>query len=226
MNPLDGILGEAWRMYRTHARHLLTLAFVVYVVAAIIEAVLSGLLGTVGALLAAVVGIIAAYLLEAALVKAVDDVRDGRVDMSLTETIQAARPVVGRVAVASILAGLAIVIGLILVIVPGLYLLTIWSLIVPVLVLENVGIGDSFGRSQALVRGYAWHVFATIACVFLVLIVANIVIGLILLGLPNSVSSLLSSLISGTLVAPYLAVVVTLAYFRLRAAHQQAGTIA
>jgi hypothetical protein len=207
-------------MYRAHARHLLTIAFVIYLAAVIIEAVLSGLLGIFGALLASIVGLIAAFLVQAALVKAVEDVRDGRVDLSLSDTLQAARPAVGRVAIASILAGIAIGIGLILLIVPGLFLLTIWSLIVPVLVLEGVGVGASFGRSRELVRGFGWNVFGTLVTAFLILIAAGIVIGIILSPLPTSVGQIISGLISGTLVAPFLALVVTLGYFRLRGAHE------
>ncbi|MGI8676722.1 MAG: hypothetical protein ACR2JT_07305 [Nocardioidaceae bacterium] len=222
MNPMSGILGETWRMYRTYARHLLTIAFVVYVVAALLEALLAGTLGRLGALLSLIVGIIAASLLQAALVKAVEDVRDGRADMSLGATLQAARPSVGRVAVASILAGIAIGLGLILFIAPGLFLLTIWCLIVPVLVLEGVSIGASFGRSRQLVRGFGWQVFGPLVAVFLVLIVGDIVIGLSLASLPDALRRILSGLISGTLVAPFLALVVTLAYFRLLSAQNSA----
>ena len=39
-------------MYKAHASHLLTIAFVVYLLTAIVEAVFTGLLGVVGALLA------------------------------------------------------------------------------------------------------------------------------------------------------------------------------
>jgi hypothetical protein len=204
-------------MYRAHALHLLTIAFVIYVIAAIIEALLTGLAGWVGALLAAIVGIIAAYLLQAALVKAVQDVRDGRADLSLSETVQAARPYILTVAVASILAAIGIGIGLILFIIPGLFLLTIWCLIVPVIVIENVDIGGSFGRSRELVRGYGWHVFGTIVLVFLVLIVVGLLIGIALAALPDAVRGLISGVVSGTLIAPFLALVVTLAYYRLHA---------
>jgi hypothetical protein len=207
-------------MYRTHAAHLLTIAFVVYLVAVVLEALFQGLLGLVGALLASIVGIVAAYLLQSALVKAVDDVRDGRADMSLGETLQAARPFVGRVAIASILAGIAIVIGLVLFIVPGLYLLTIWCLISPVIVLEQATVGQAFSRSRDLVKGHGWQVFGTLILVFLVLIVASIIISLILSPLNPVVAQILSGLISGTLVAPFLAIVVTLGYFRLRGASQ------
>jgi len=105
-------------MYKAHARHLLAIAFVIYVAAAIIAAALS-LAGTFGTLLGSLVSIVAAFLLQAALVKAVQDVRDGRVDMSIGETVSAATPYLGAVIVASLLAGIAIVIGLALIIARG-----------------------------------------------------------------------------------------------------------
>jgi hypothetical protein len=205
-------------MYKAHARHLLTIALAVYLVAAVIQAVF-GLLGVVGALLAAVVSIVAGFLLQAALIKAVEDVRDGRVDLSFGETLQAARPAVGRVAVASILAGLAIGIGLVLLIAPGLYLLTIWCLIVPVIVLEGAGTTAAFSRSRELVRGYGWQVFGTLVLVFLLMLAVGLVLGIIFSALPTAASNFVSSIVSGTLAAPFLALVLTLGYFRLLAAH-------
>jgi hypothetical protein len=215
MNPLSGVLDEAWRMYKTHARHLLAIAFVIYLAAAIIAALVALAGGTIGALLAALVEIVAAFLLQATLVKAVQDVRDGRADMSISETVSAAMPYIWAVAGASILAGIAITIGLILVIVPGLYLITIWAVIVPVIVIERSGVFASFGRSQQLVRGRGWHVFATLVLVYVILLVVNIILGLIFSALPHALGSGLSSVISGTLIAPFLALVVTLVYYRL-----------
>ena len=216
MNPLSGVLSEAWEMYKTYAKHLLAIAFVIYVIAAIVAALLS-LAGTFGSLLGAVVSIVAAFLLQATLVKAVQDVRDGRVDMSIGETVRAATPYLGAVALASILAGIAIVIGLALVIVPGLYLITIWAVIVPVIVIERSGALAAFGRSRQLVRGRGWHVFATLVLVYVILLVVDIVLGLIFSALPHVLGSGLSQVISGTLISPFLALVVTLVYYRLSA---------
>ena len=109
-------------MYKAHAWHLLAIAFVIYLAAAVIAALFALGGTTVGAVLGSLVGIVAAFLLQAALVKAVQDVRDGRADLSLGETVRAATPYFWAVAGASILAGIAITIGLILIIVPGLYL--------------------------------------------------------------------------------------------------------
>jgi hypothetical protein len=210
-------LSEAWSIYKAHARHLLTIAFVIYVVAAAIETLL-GLLGTVGLLLAFIVSLVAAFLLQAALVKAVEDVRDGRVDLSLSETVQAARPAVGRVAITSFIAVLGIVIGLFLLVVPGLFLLTIWCLVVPVVVLEHKDTFAALERSRQLVRGHGWQVFGTLVLAFLVVLVTNVVIALILSALPTAATNFISEIVSGTLTAPFLALVLTLGYFRLLAA--------
>jgi hypothetical protein len=214
MNPLSGVLDEAWRMYKAFAAHLLAIALVIYVGAAILEGLLA-LAGTVGFWLGFVVSVVAAFLLQATLVKAVQDVRDGRADMSISETVSAALPYIGPVAGASILAAIAISIGLLLLIVPGLFLITIWAVIVPVIVIERAGVLASFGRSRELVRGRAWHVFGTLVLVYLIMLVVNIVLGLIFRALPHVLGSGLSVIISGTLISPFLALVVTLVYYRL-----------
>ncbi len=215
MNPLSGVLDEAWRMYKAHAKHLLAIAFIIYLIAAVIAALLALAGGTIGIVLGSLVEIIAAFVLQATLIKAVQDVRDGRVDLSIGDTVRAATPYIAPVAGASVLAGIAIAIGLFLVIVPGLFLITIWAVIVPVIVLERSGALASFGRSQQLVRGRGWHVFATLVLVYVILLVVNLLLALIFSALPHALSNGLSSIISGTLIAPFLAVVVTLVYYRL-----------
>jgi hypothetical protein len=134
-----------------------------------------------------------------------------------------ALPYVGSVAIASILASIGIAIGLALIIVPGLILLTFWSMIVPCIVIGRAGAIESFGRSWRTVRGHAWSVFGTFVVVFLILIVGEIVISAILLALPYAWRNFIADVVAGTLVAPYLAAVVTLVYYRLTAAHGQAA---
>jgi hypothetical protein len=223
MNPLSGVLDEAWRMYKTHARHLLAIAFAIYLIAAIITAVLALAGGTVGLLLGTLVSVIAAFVLQATLIKAVQDVRDGRADLSISETVNEALPYIWSVAGASILAGIAITIGLILIIVPGLFLITIWAVIIPVIVIERSGVLASFGRSRELVRGRGWHVFGTLVIVYIIMLVVNIILGLIFSTLPHVLGDGLSSVISGTLISPFLALVVTLVYYRLAGSMTPAG---
>jgi hypothetical protein len=158
-------------------------------------------------------------VVQASLIKAVQDVRDGRVDLDLGQTVQAAGPFILPVIGASILAGLGITIGLILFLVPGLILITFWCLIVPFIVLGGAGVFEAFGKSMRTVQGYAWRVFGTYVLVFVILIVFGLILGLILSFLPRYASSFLNNVISGTLIAPFLALVATLIYYRLTAAH-------
>jgi hypothetical protein len=210
-------------MYKTFAKHLLAIAFVIYLIAAIITALLALAGGTIGILLGSLVSIVAAFVLQATLVKAVQDIRDGHADLSVGQTVSEAMPFIGSVALASILAGLAITIGLILLIVPGLFLITIWAVIVPVIIIERSGALASFGRSRELVRGRGWHVFGTLVLVYIIMLVVNIVLGVIFSALPHVWGDGLSSVISGTLISPFLALVVTLVYYRLVGSAAPAG---
>jgi hypothetical protein len=62
-------------------------------------------------------------------------------------------------------------------------------------------------------------VFGTYVLVWLILIAFGIVLGLILVALPMFWRNFLNNLVSGTLVAPFLALVAALIYYRLTAAH-------
>jgi len=219
MNPLSGVISEAWALYRRYASHFILISFAIYLVISIVSALLSWGLGTFGTLLGTILSVFGMFLLQAALVKAVQDVRDGRVDLDLRRTVEAATPYIGTVAIASILASIGIGIGLVLIIVPGLILLTFWSLIVPEIVIGGSGAIDSFSRSWRTVRGYAWNVFGTYILVWLILIVGEFVIELILSAFPGGWSSFIAELVAGSLVAPFIATVVTTIYYRLTAAH-------
>jgi hypothetical protein len=213
------VLSEAWALYRRHAGHLILISFVIFLVISVITALLSWALGVLGAVIGLIFSLFGMFLLQAALVKAVQDVRDGRADLSLGETVSSVMPFVGTVAIASILASIGIFFGFVLIIVPGLILLTFWSLIVPEIVIGGAGAIESFGRSWRTVRGYAWSVFGTYILVFLILIVGEIVLSLILSALPYGWRSFISNLVVNTLVVPFIAAVITLIYYRLTTAH-------
>jgi hypothetical protein len=227
MNPLSGVIGDSWKMYRAYAGHFLAVAFIINIGAAIIAALLAWALGAFGLLVGLIVLLFAIFLLQASLVKAVQDVaQDGRADLSVSQTMSSVLPNLGSVAVVSILASIAVTIGIALLIVPGLYLITIWAVIMPVLIIEQTGALASFGRSQALVRGNGWNVFGTLVLLWLVYIVASYVIGLILSALPIFWRNGLGDVISGTLIAPFIAVAVTLMYYRLSGAGGPHGATA
>lgn len=219
MNPLTGVLAEAWGLYRRFAAHFLAIAFVLYFLTAVIVVLLTMTAGTTGYLVAAIIEFIAAFLVQAAMVKAVQDVRDGRADLSLNATISAGARFLLPVAGASILAAIGIGIGLVVLVVPGLILMTYWSLIVPSIVVGESGALASFGRSWRAVSGHFWQAFGTYVLVFLIWVAFDIALGLVLVTLPAALRAFLPSVIGGTLLAPFFALVVTLVYYRLSEAH-------
>src|ERR1041384_2180277 len=116
MNPLTGVLGEAWGLYRRFAARFLAIAFVLYFLTAVIVTILIMTTGATGYFLAAVVEFAATFLVQASMIKAVQDVRDGRADLSIDATVTAAARYLLPVMGAAILAGLGIGIGLVLLI--------------------------------------------------------------------------------------------------------------
>ena len=210
------IIGQAWDLYKRHWRHLIPVALAVYVLVALLTLLLTALLGGVGAALGFLVGIAGIFWLQGALVLAVDDVRDGRADLSIQETLSRVFPRLNTLTVAGLLAGLGIVIGFLLLIVPGLYLLTIWLLIVPAIMLEGHGVLSSFGRSRELVRDYGWSVFGVIVLTVVIIIAVGLVVTIVDAAVDNSLLTFLLDIATDTATAPFLALVWTLTYFELR----------
>ncbi|HEY7003680.1 MAG TPA: hypothetical protein VH281_05320 [Gaiellaceae bacterium] len=211
------VIGKAWDTYTAHWRHLIPIAFVVYVAISLITVLLAWLLGWVGIVLGWLVGLAGLFWLQGALVLAIDDVRDGRADLSIGQTLERVQPRLGTLALAGLIAAVAVGVGLVLFIVPGLYLLTIWLLIVPAIMLENCGVGESFGRSRELVRGYGWSVFGVIALTFLILIGVDLVLSIVRSGFDSEWAGLVFNIIAESLTAPFLALAWTITYFELRA---------
>ncbi len=143
--------------------------------------------------------------------------RDGRADRTIGETYQAVSPRLPALIVGGILAGLGIGIGLILLIVPGLFLLTIWSMLVAVIVIEGKSAGEAFGRSREIVRGHGWEVFGLIIVTFVLVAIASGVITLLFAPLPEFFDTWLGSLVAHSLTVPFAAAALTTAYFKLTA---------
>ena len=123
-----------------------------------------------------------------------------------------------------IVAGIAIGIGFVLLIVPGLFLMTIWALAAPVVVIERKGVMDALDRSRKLVRGHGWQVFAVIVVLLLVNIVLGGVVQAILTALSDDVLGFaLSNLLTSVLIGPLSALAAAVLYFELLRLHGETG---
>ncbi|MGE0422821.1 MAG: hypothetical protein AB7O88_11180 [Reyranellaceae bacterium] len=82
----------------------------------------------------------------------------------------------------AILAGLGIGLGMILLIVPGLFLMTMWAVAIPAAVIERSGVGASFTRSSNLTEGRRWRVFGVMVVSWIVVMAIAIGIAFALVG--------------------------------------------
>jgi hypothetical protein len=78
--------------------------------------------------------------------------------------------------VISFLAAILIMIGFLLLIFPGIWLLAPIALVFPVYFIEDRGIIDSFQRAFSLVSGKWWYTFGVLFLTFLIIMILNTVI--------------------------------------------------
>jgi hypothetical protein len=208
------VIGEAFETYQSHVGPLLGGALIVIGIAGVINGILVVTGSLVLVLVGALIGLAAGFLYTGYVVKLVQDVRDGRRDNSVSELLSAATPYIGTLVLNGILAGIAITIGFVLVIVPGLILLTIWAVIAPSIVVENQGVMNAFGRSRELVRGNGWPVFGAIVLAFLIVFAVSLIAGLIGASIGDAGRVVLQT-IANVLTAPVAALVSSILFFDL-----------
>ena len=222
---VEKVLRQAWQLYRQFFLRFVLIAAVVFSVLELFSAVsessahaghwtMTALWGIASFLL----WIVGTFWLQGALVEAVQDARDGRTEVSIEELYARVRPLLPALIAAGLAAAIGIVFGLVLLVVPGLVLMTRWILIVPVIVLEKKSAGEAFNRSWELVKGSGWSVFGLILLTMIVLGVGSSLVGVLLFPL-SVLSRVLATWIVGTitssLIAPLVALSWTFAYFEL-----------
>lgn len=222
---IGAVLSEAWNLYTKFFLRFAMIALVIFAAVNVVYALLDAALynddlGSTEAWLLFAISITASvvgtYWLQGAFVKAVQDVRDGTFDSSTSDILSAVAPVLGTLIVAGILAGLGIGIGFLLLIVPGVILLTWWSVIAPVVVVEKKGVLDAFGRSRELVGGQFWTVLGIVLITAILTAVAGGILTAAFAFLPRFLEILIGGTVAQAVVAPFSAIALTLTYFKLR----------
>lgn len=98
--------------------------------------------------------------------------RPARIGQYFTIALTRAIPI----AVVSFIVGIAVGLGALLLILPGLYLAALFSVAVVVVVLESMMLG-SLSRSIELTKEYRWPILGALVLLYLVVIVLNLVLG-------------------------------------------------
>lgn len=227
---VGSVLGRTWELYTRFFVRFFVLAIVVFGAVNAVFAVAAVALDDSGGekvivfLISAAVSIVGTFWLQGAMVFAVQDVQDGTFDSSTGDVFRRVQPHLGSLVLAGLLAGFGIGLGFLLLIVPGLFLLTIWAVIAPAIVVEGAGVTEAFTRSRQLVRGYAWHVFGIVLVTMVLSWVAAGLLQAAFSFLPRFLEILVGSTIASAVVAPFSAIALTITFFTLRDAHGEHPT--
>jgi hypothetical protein len=217
---IGGVIGETFRTYGAQAGLILGAAFIIFLPIAIIDGFIENQGGFLLGLVGSIVSIVGTYWFQGMVVQAVRDIQDGRRDFSLGELFSSVQNVVGTLIVVGILAGIGIAIGLVLIIVPGLILLTIWAVVGPAVVIDRPGVFGAFRRSRELVRGHGWAVFAVIVFFFILIAIGRVLISALAGAISETVVGYaVASLVGNLLLAPLGALAASVLYFHLRRLH-------
>jgi hypothetical protein len=212
---VGGVIRRVFAIYVEQAPVLMPAAAAVFVFTGILSTLLThaspGL-----RLIAVLISLVATTLFTGMVVELVSDIQDGRRDSSPGALLRAVTPVIGPLIAVAFAAAIGVLIGFILLVVPGLILLTLWSVAAPVVVLERPPGLQALRRSRELVSGNGWQVFGVLL-VLDVLVVA--LAGVLDAGADSAgtAAGLVVTVVLGVLTAPFAALAAAVLYFELRA---------
>jgi hypothetical protein len=128
----------------------------------------------------------------------------------------------GAVIGLSLLVGILVGLAMILLVVPGVIVWTVYAVAVPVCIVESLGPRASMTRSSFLTKGNRWRIFG----IFVLILIASIVVGAIIgfiAGISGSVQLVqFASFIIEAVVGAFNAVAVGVLYYQLRVAREGA----
>ena len=211
---VGGVIDETFSVYGRNVVALIASAIVVFGIVGVATGLLQNAGGVVLGVFAGIIRLIGVALYAGFVVRLVQDVRDGRRDQTVGDLFSSAAPAIGALIVFGILFAIGVAVGLALLIVPGLVLLTLWSVGAPAIVVERAGPIEAFGRSRRLVRGDAWPVFGTLVVVLLIVIAIGVVLGVIATPIGNG-ATVVASVISNVITAPIFALAVSVMFYDL-----------
>jgi hypothetical protein len=212
------VISETFSIYGHQFFVLIASAILVFVLFGLAVGLLQNEGGWVLGVIAGILELIAYALYTGFVVSVVQDVRDGVRDKTIGDLFSTAGPAIPALIGFGILFAIGVGIGLLLLVIPGLILFTMWSVGGPSIVIERVGPIEAFGRSWRLVRGDAWAVFGTLLVVLVIVIAIGVVLGAIANPIGNG-ATVAATIISNVLTAPIFALAASVMFFDLGGGH-------
>ncbi len=228
---IGGVLDDGFKLFRAAFPKVVILTVVATVVSQIPSYLLTASIGEDGLpnvglpfFITMLVTTLFGILIYAAVVSRISRIHDGR-DMSLGDALGAGLACMLPLAVCLLLYSLAVTVGMLLLLIPGLILVVTLVFAPYILVVEGGGMVGSLRQSHRLVWGNFWRTSAILLIAGFILMVAYVVIGVVL-GVLIAFSpeggmgtALIETLVTGAmlgLVTPLFYTLSMAAYYDLR----------
>jgi hypothetical protein len=217
---ISAVLRDTLQLYRALFVRAFLTGFVVFAVLGVLELVLgvthNKSAAAVASTLTLAIASIGTTFVQGALVEAVDAEHRGGPTPQIGDLYRSSWSRLGSLVGVSILTGVGVAFGLLLLFVPGVVLAVRWTLAAPVVMLEGLGPRAAMRRSRELVRGHGKDVFVVLLNVWLRAGIAWFVfsVGLNLLA-AGTIALWLGGALAAAVVTPYAAHALSVVYYRL-----------
>jgi hypothetical protein len=213
LKPGD-VIGSALEIYGAQVWVLIPAAVAVFAILAVARVIFTG----TAVVLVSILSIVLTTFYQGMVVELVRDVQDGHRDNSVRQLFASVAPIVLPLIGLSLVVGLGVAVGFVLLIVPGIYLMTIWAVAAPSYVIERKGVFAAIGRSRELVKGHGWQVLGVIAVVLVLALIAGVAVGALASGLGNGGVAVVQWA-ANVIVSPLTALISAVMFFSLRRLH-------
>ena len=235
---IDRVLKRSLHVFKKHLGRFAAMSGLLIATLAIIGFLIAGLvrvgsgagsgivflLVVIGTLFAAA-AMAAMFTYTASVVKVVEAEERGFVLPSILDGAKAVTNRILPLFYVGLVVGIATFLGYLFFIIPGIYLLVIWCVVTPVIVIEGVSM-DALGRSKALIKGNGWGVFGfglvlyTLVFVFMLALIAiTLIIALIIgAGFGSTAGGTISTVLQVAIyvcLLPVAGIIQTVLYFEL-----------
>ena len=207
------VMKETYALYRRLFLRSVVLAAIVFGIVHLLQGTLHNK-SLLAAVFVVILSLVGTSLVQGGLVEVVRGLHIDGVDVPLGHALSRAADRVVKLLVTSIVAGICVGLAMLLLLVPGLVLLTRWSLLVPVVMLEDVGPLEALKRSREIVRGHGWTVFGVIFRVGLLVGLVGLLFGAVA-GAAGPVGWWVAVTLGSALTTPFAAHALTIVYYEL-----------
>ena len=214
------VLSGSWRLFVSRFGSFTALALVAFAPHLLFVLLApSGAASAIFPVLSYILEVACTSIAHAAIIYGVIQVLRGR-GFTFGESMRIGLGRFGPILGLSLLVGVLAVLGLILLIVPGFIVATMFAVAIPVCVAERAGVGASMKRSAFLTKGNRWRIFAI---TLLVAFATSFVVGFIVAFLARLEGAMVAALVRYPMVATlgaFNAVVAGVLYHQLRMAKE------